>query len=570
MEPHFHAGDLVLVRQQSDYRVGQIVAYRNKQLDTTVLHRIVGRTGSRYVFKGDNNNFQDFEHPTRSQLLGAMWIHVPGAGAELASIRSPALIGGLFALGMLLIGGAAFTKRRRRRRRERRNEQRVPSPLTAPSWPAPGLLAFGLAAILPFVALALLAFTRPTAANVYDERRRTSSGARSPTRRARRRGRPTRTGALRTGDPLFTHVVRTVDFAFSYRFVSPARQPRHRARRAQRDGRVDQRLDDDSAAGQSSDSPPRRRPARGHARPGLAAEIGLSRRGDHGGARLLHGHDRAQDRRNRRVGGSPLHATFSPETKFSLNALEMRPVTSSGAASEARTTVGSFSHRTAGTVTVRRSQPAHLSLVLVTVPVATARAVALVGIAAVLCALLAASALARTGSREETTRILSRYGSMIVPVAQIWQQPGVAVIDVADFDSLLKIAAHYERSILHEHADYGDAFWVTDESGQFRYAIWASTARRPRPPTARSRSRGSWQRTSAPSAGRHDRVRRGVPGDAGTAGLLAAGRLAAGVADRRHGTRTGRLDAERARRRRLHDRPLVGVGPQQRGRRGSS
>ena len=30
---------------------------------------------------------------------------------------------------------------------------------------------------------------------------------------------------------------------------------------------------------------------------------------------------------------------------------------------------------------------------------------------------------------------------------------------------------HYDRSILHERTDYGEAFWVTDESGQFRYWI---------------------------------------------------------------------------------------------------
>ncbi len=37
---------------------------------------------------------------------------------------------------------------------------------------------------------------------------------------------------------------------------------------------------------------------------------------------------------------------------------------------------------------------------------------------------------------------------------------------------------HYDRSILHEIEDDGEAFWVTDESGQFRYALgmWASEA----------------------------------------------------------------------------------------------
>ena len=105
MEPRFHSGDLALVREQSDYRVGQIVAYRNRQLDTIVLHRIVARDGSRYVFKGDNNNFVDFEHPRRSQLLGRdVDTCAGGRRATSPSIRSPALIGGLFALATLLFG----------------------------------------------------------------------------------------------------------------------------------------------------------------------------------------------------------------------------------------------------------------------------------------------------------------------------------------------------------------------------------------------------------------------------------------------------------------------------------
>jgi hypothetical protein len=49
----------------------------------------------------------------------------------------------------------------------------------------------------------------------------------------------------------------------------------------------------------------------------------------------------------------------------------------------------------------------------------------------------------------------------------------VAVIDVADMEALVEIAERYDRSILHETTDDGEAFWVTDESGQFRYAVGA-------------------------------------------------------------------------------------------------
>jgi hypothetical protein len=52
------------------------------------------------------------------------------------------------------------------------------------------------------------------------------------------------------------------------------------------------------------------------------------------------------------------------------------------------------------------------------------------------------------------------------------------VIDVEDMEALAQIAEHYDRSILHEIAEDGEAFWVTDESGQFRYALgaWASAS----------------------------------------------------------------------------------------------
>src|SRR5471032_1174457 len=87
MQPHFHGGDLVLVRTETNYRVGQIVAYRSKVLNTVVLHRIIGRDGSRYLFKGDNNNFVDIDHPARSQLVGALWLHIPAKYADvLASL----------------------------------------------------------------------------------------------------------------------------------------------------------------------------------------------------------------------------------------------------------------------------------------------------------------------------------------------------------------------------------------------------------------------------------------------------------------------------------------------------
>jgi hypothetical protein len=72
---------------------------------------------------------------------------------------------------------------------------------------------------------------------------------------------------------------------------------------------------------------------------------------------------------------------------------------------------------------------------------------------------------------DEATSIRARYGHMIIPVAHVAQPAGSSVIDVADMDALVRIAEHYDRSILHETAGGAEAFWVTDESGQFRYTV---------------------------------------------------------------------------------------------------
>src|SRR5438132_97515 len=68
MEPKFHDGDLVVIRPAGNFAVGDVAAYRSRSLHTIVLHRIVGRDGGRYIFKGDHNGWLDAERPTRAQL----------------------------------------------------------------------------------------------------------------------------------------------------------------------------------------------------------------------------------------------------------------------------------------------------------------------------------------------------------------------------------------------------------------------------------------------------------------------------------------------------------------------
>lgn len=475
MEPRLHAGDLALVRGQDSYRVGEIVAYHSRVLHTVVLHRIVARAGARYVFKGDNNNFLDPEHVAAGQLIGALWLHVPGVGARLESLRSPPLIGVLLGVGTLLLTGTALRQRQRRRLRRRRAAKgngRQPSHMPQQSTGPPvGVLAIGLVALLGFVLLALLVFTRPSTALLPFKVPYRQSG--TFTYSAAAAPGPAYVGDRAvTGDPLFTHVIDAVELRFRYRF--------HAASMHSLQGTASLYAAIASTNGWRT-TLELGRPTyfRGDralvtARLDLTSLLALLRRFETTTA----------------VGGSytltlvphvsatgsldvlPLRTRFSPRIQFSLNQLEVQPVVS-GSLAGGQSSASPFARSASGSVTGRRSQPLYLSLEVVRLSVATARAIVLGAIAIVVCALLAILAFVRPRVRDESAVIQARYGRLIVPVARVWQQPGATVIDVADMEALVRIAEHYDRSILHEAAAAGDAFWVSDESGQFRYAVGA-------------------------------------------------------------------------------------------------
>ncbi len=57
MEKSIHVGDYILVMKKSDYKVGDIVSY--KEEDHFVTHRIVTEENDTYITKGDANNAED-------------------------------------------------------------------------------------------------------------------------------------------------------------------------------------------------------------------------------------------------------------------------------------------------------------------------------------------------------------------------------------------------------------------------------------------------------------------------------------------------------------------------------
>ncbi|HKI93283.1 MAG TPA: signal peptidase I [Gaiellaceae bacterium] len=487
MLPRFHGGDLALVRAESSYRVGEIVAYRSRMLDTIVLHRIVAVKGGRYFFKGDNNNFVDVEHPTRSQLVGALWLHIPGLGARLAPLRSPLAMGALVAAAVLFLGGGAFHRRRRRGRR-RGGDAPAAGPHTT-DWRS-GFLTAGGACLLPFAALAIISFGRPATGPVPVDVSYRQTGSYSYAAKAVA-GTAYPDGRATTGQPLFLRLIDEVRVGFEYRFGSAEA---HAVR-----GTASLAAKVSSSTGWTRTLPLER------ATPFTGDRVVL-----HGTLQLrtlpplLQQLESATDVRGSytlalvphirvhgTAGGLALEAVFSTPLSFSLDPLELQPLLASAPATPgAPARPSPLTPSSSASVTGSRPGPLTLSAAGMAVRVSLARRISVLGLAAAaLCALIGLPAgIGRLRRRDgEAERIKSRYARFLVPVSHLEEASAQRVVEVADMDALVKIAERYERMILHERERGEDTFSVSDDGVVYRYVVDESRARTAPAQTATTR-----------------------------------------------------------------------------------
>lgn len=93
MEPTLYTGDLVVMRRQDAYEVGQVVAFESDMNGAVVVHRIVDVVGGRHLLKGDNNAFLDRFTPTVDEIIGAEVFTIPG-GERVATLaaRTPTIV----------------------------------------------------------------------------------------------------------------------------------------------------------------------------------------------------------------------------------------------------------------------------------------------------------------------------------------------------------------------------------------------------------------------------------------------------------------------------------------------
>ena len=90
MEPTIKSGEMIIIKEQTDYNVDDIVTYKEDR-NFFVTHRIINKYENKYETKGDNNNLID-ETIDKDQIEGKVIYHSKVCGFFILYLLKPITI----------------------------------------------------------------------------------------------------------------------------------------------------------------------------------------------------------------------------------------------------------------------------------------------------------------------------------------------------------------------------------------------------------------------------------------------------------------------------------------------
>jgi signal peptidase I len=488
MEPSFHRGDLVILRQADDYQVGDVVTYRHPRIGP-IIHRIVALDGERYIFKGDNNSWIDGYHPTKAECIGKLWLHLPAAGNFIEQLRIPHNMAILAAiLGLIVMSSITSSADQRKYPTTRRRAgltirfvvagratQRTAHQNNRPAQQrraislaggSRDMLIFALTALAcASLLLAIFAFTRATTRAVPDDISYEQTGTFSYSADA-----PDgvyETGSAQTGEPVFRQLSGTVAVQFVYRLATD--QPA--------DLRGSSRL-----AAEISDGSGWKRAIELQANTDFSGST-FNASGKLDFARIQALIDRYEQQAEIQrqqytlavvahvslagtLDGQELRDEFAPRLEFLFDRQQLQVAQSSGG------TNSPFTQSQQGMLKRSSQRPSTLALLGLALEVASARRIALTGLClAVSGAFMLGFLLRRAAQIDEPTRIQQLYGRLLIALHDSEPGAGSPLVDVATIDDLVKLAEQHGVMIMHARHGAEQRYFVYDGTLTYRYRV---------------------------------------------------------------------------------------------------
>ena len=465
MEPLYHRGDLVIIRAQADYQVGDIVTYRHPDIGP-VIHRIIGRDVERFIFKGDHNDFIDPYRPIRSELIGTSWIYLPSAGTILTQLRMPLNMAILAAVaGVIIMAPSLSSGNQPKARKRGRRQAGQPPTHSRRGGNNEGLIMMLVVLACASIALAAFAVTRPTSRDVSEEITYQQTGAFGYSAAA-----PAGlfdSNIIQTGEPLFPQLMREATFNFDYRLEAgrPA------------DLRGSYRLVAEIAAINGWRRTIVLRPATTFSGSAFTAN----------GVLELANVQALMSRFEQQTGlehqqytlaivpelavegtlaGHALHDKFAPRLEFRLDQTQMQLV---GAGN---TEEDPLKPSKPGIIKYTHVEPDVIPLLFLRLEVPLARWIGAGGLGFALVGLLwIGLRVLHSGRPDQAMRIRSKYGALLIDVAGGDPQPGERVVELAAIEDLAKLAEKSGQMILHAQSGATHRYCVYDDGLCYCYYI---------------------------------------------------------------------------------------------------
>lgn len=111
MEPNYHPGDIIFIKEQKDYFVNDVITFHRKDLNMIVTHRIIEKDGMSFKTKGDANNSADDKMISLEDVEGKVIARVGGVGNFIIFLQSPM---GIFSILIVLVSLEVFFAAKRK------------------------------------------------------------------------------------------------------------------------------------------------------------------------------------------------------------------------------------------------------------------------------------------------------------------------------------------------------------------------------------------------------------------------------------------------------------------------
>jgi signal peptidase I len=457
MEPKFHLGDLVILRTQPAYQVGDAVTYQNAELGRYVFHRIVSMNLDRFVLQGDNNSWLDTYHPNQDEIIGKLWVHIPKLGKAIEWVRAPfhmaltvALLGGVLMSDMIIKPGL--------------NDRKKSKPAgNFGGLPQAGFYTLGFLSLL-FLTLSIFSFSRPLtrpAANIpYQQDGNFFYSA---------TGTPGvyDTELVRPGEPIFPKLTCFMNVGFTYNLTGTGLQQVSGSH--QMYARVT-----DQQSGWLRTVPMSQTTAFNGNSYFANSTLDLCQvqslvtlveqeTGLHPSTYTLEIITHVEVTGN--IAGNAVSDSFDPSLIFKFDKAHFYLETSSAQPDP----LHSSKQGMAGNLT---SQPNTFSVAGLNLEVRMARVISLIGLGfAAFGFILIGMNIYNATSRNQDALIRLKYGAMLVDVQEASLQATASLIDVSSMQDLAKLAERHGGMILHMRKNLSDHYLIQNNGTTYRHII---------------------------------------------------------------------------------------------------